>query len=659
MPQHSDASDAELATAPHIGEPRASLDELCEAMNEANLPTLVAAMAHLTGDDRWLQDGFHPASPKGVEDDDSGGFSEEVQQQIRDEAVAVVDAWRRGALEPAEPPTPARIREILAISLGGAQPLPDDIGELLAEELGVSSRDIPPIPTSAAQHFHVVVIGAGFSGLCIASKLEAAGVPYTVLEKNLAVGGTWHENHYPGCGVDTPSHLYSLSFAQRHDWTRYFAKRDELADYLEELTDTHGIRPNVRFGLEVQSAVWDASGQRWTVTAQDEDGQSACFEANAVISAVGFLNQPSYPDIPGLESFAGPSMHTARWQDDVDLAGRRVAVIGTGASAMQLVPAIAGTPEHITVFQRSAQWGLPNPNYLQDVEASKRLLMREVPHYLGWYRLRQVWNFGDRLHPALQIDPDWEHPERSINEMNDRHRTFLERYIASELGDRTDLLDQCVPPYPPYGKRPLLDNGWYRTMAREDVTLVSDRVTEVTPDAVLTADGTEHPADVLVIATGFKALEVLGPIEVRGRSGRALRDVWGTDDARAHLGISVPDFPNFFFLLGPNTFAGHGGSAALTIEMGTRYVMELIAHMIENDVASVECRQEVHDAYGEKLDAALNRTIWAHTGMTTYYRNSRGRIVVPMPWTNTEYWHMTREPRLSDFHVEARVGAVQ
>ena len=319
---------------------------------------------------------------------------------------------------------------------------------------------------------------------------------------------------------------------------------------------------------------------------------------------------------------------------------------------MQLVPAIAGVAERVIVFQRSPQWGLPNPNQPRAVGPATQLLMRDVPGYLGWYRLRLVWNFGDRLFPALQIDPDWPHPDRAVNAINDRHRQFLTRYITAELGDRTDLLDKCIPTYPPYGKRPLLDAGWFRTVRHDDVDLVTDRVARITPAGVVTETGEEIPADVLVLATGFQNLNLLAPIEVRGRSGRTLRETWGDDDATAHLGITVPDFPNFFMLLGPNTIAGHGGSAALGIEMEVRYVMGMIARMVDDGIATVECRQDVHDAYVERIDAAMQRTIWVHPGMTTYYRNSRGRVVSTMPWTNAEYWHMTHEPDLADFTVE-------
>jgi 4-hydroxyacetophenone monooxygenase len=625
-------------------------DELRSALQEANLPTLLVALAHLTGDDTWLTGRFRPAAPVGVDDHDSAGLSEELQRAAREEAFTVLRAWHAGEFECAPPPSPERLTEMLGLSLGGSQRLPADFGGLLAEELGVVDRDVQPFP-GAARGIQVLIIGTGLSGLCAAIKLQKAGIAFTILEKNSGVGGTWLENTYPGCGVDTPSHLYCFSFAQSPTWSRYFAKRDELHGYLEQLTDAHRLRPLIRFDTEVETLTWDDDAQRWRVAVRETSGARSTMTANVVISGVGLLNRPAFPAIAGLDGFAGPCMHTAAWDSSVDLRGKRVAVIGTGASAMQLVPAIADETAHVTVFQRSPQWGLPNANYMRETSAATRTLMTHVPFYLGWYRLRLVWNFGDRLYPALQIDPEWPHPERSVNRSSDRHREYLTSYIRSELGERTDLLESCLPTYPPYGKRPLLDNGWFRTMCRDDVALVTEPVTEIRPDSVVSADGVVHPADVLVFATGFQAVRVLGPMEVRGRSGRTLRETWGEDDARAYLGITVPDFPNFFMLLGPNTFAAHGGSAALTIEMEVRYVMSLLSLLAAGEVSSVESREEVHDGYDKRITDALQSTIWSHPGMTTYYRNARGRIVVPMPWTNVEYWHMTHDVDLGDFHL--------
>ena len=627
--------------------------ELAEALQQANLPTLLLSLATITGEERWLQDPYVPTPPRGPGDGDDGGFSEDLQESIRADALRILTDLRNGTIAPAAPPSPERVAEMLEISMRAA--LPGGYGPMLAEELGTLSRDVEIAPTPSLQEFHVVVIGAGFSGILASIQLAKAGVPHTVIEKDETVGGTWWENTYPGCGVDTPTHLYSLSFAQRSDWTRYFAKRPELYAYLEEVAAAHDVKRNVRFGLEVTHADWSEDDQHWAIKARDTSGAVHAFTANAIITGTGFFNRPAYPNLKGVGSFDGPAMHTGHWDPRVQIEGKRVGVIGTGASSMQLVPSIAGVAEHVTVFQRAAQWGIPHPNYMRAVTDATQVLMREVPYYLGWYRCRLVWAFGDRLHAHVQWDPEWPDPQRSISKINDAQRRFLTEYIRDELGDRADeLFDKCLPDYPPYGKRPLLDNGWFRTVAREDVTLVTTPIDEINATGVRTADGTQHEFDVLVYATGFQPQQLLSPMEIRGRSGSTLRETWGEDNASAHLGIAMAGFPNLFFLLGPNTFAGHGGSGILTIELEMRYVMEMLKLMIEDGIASVDCTQSAHDRYVEELDTALSSTIWANPAMTTYYRNKHGRIVVPMPWTNVDYWHRTRMPDLDDYHLVRR-----
>lgn len=617
-----------------------SAEQLAHALEDANIPTLLMVLRHLTGDTKWTSAPYRPTRGKPLDDNDSGGLTPELQSEVRAAALDVVLAFRDGRID-AVPPTPEQVTEMLSCALD--EEVPGEYGPLLSEELGLLSRDVE-IPAEAIDgDFKVVIIGAGLSGLCMAIKLAAVGVDFVVLEKDDDLGGTWLENVYPGCGVDTPGHLYSFSFAPNPELTRYFAKRDEVRAYLNLLAATYDVRRYIRFSTEVRTARYDDADAKWHVDVRDENGGNATLSANVLITAVGMVNRPSIPPLAGLDEFPGPVMHTAAWDPSVDLTGKRVAVIGTGASSMQLVPSIVDSASEVTVFQRSKQWAVPHPNYHREVDESVRVVMREVPFYVQWYRLRSFWNFSDRLHSSLQIDPNWPHPERSVNEVNERHRVFLTKYIEEQLGDRTDLIEACLPEYPPYGKRPLLDNRWFKTMCRDDVHLVTDAVDHIDGDKVVTRSGDETAADVIALATGFKVLQFLWPMDIVGRSGLTLREQWGVDDAKAYLGITVPDFPNFFILNGPNTNAGHGGSAIHATEFQVRYVMQAIRHLVEAGTSAVDVDRDVFQQYNEELDDALSHCIWSHEGMTTYYRNGFGRIVVSSPWKYVDYWERTRE----------------
>jgi 4-hydroxyacetophenone monooxygenase len=620
---------------------------LQRSLHEANLPTLLLVLAHLTGSDHWLEPPFSPTRARGLDDHDTAGLDPVLQDEVRRAALDLTGRLRDGQVGQPPPPSPDRVARMLAASL--AEPVGTEYGPLLAEEAGFVSRRVD-IPTAAGgQTFSVLIIGAGMAGLCLAIQLQQAGVSYRVLDKSHDVGGTWLENVYPGCGVDTPSHLYSFSFAPRSDWSHYFAPAHQLRSYFRDLAEDHDLLPSIEFGTEVLSAVWDDETCRWTVTARDADGCERTHTANVLVSGVGHFNRPHIPPIAGLDDFAGPCMHTARWDHTVDLAGKRIAVVGSGASAMQLIPALAGTVAQLLIVQRTQQWAVPHPNSARSVSEAVRYLLEHVPHYGAWYRLRQLWRFGDRLHSALQVDPSWPDQEFSVSAVNDKHRRAVTRYIESELDGRPDLLAASVPDYPIYGRRPLIDHGWYRALRRDDVQLVSAGVSAMRSNAIVTDTGDEYEVDVVALATGFKTLELLGAMQFVGRSGRSLRETWGPDDAAAYLGMSVPDFPNFFMLFGPNTNAGHGGSAFLHTEFQARYVMRAIALMIDGGLRSIECRRDVHDAYAVEIDAALSRTVWAHPDVTNYYRNSRGRIVGSSPWRYVDYWQRTRDVDPSDY----------
>lgn len=622
--------------------------QFAEAVALANIPTLLMVLVQLTGDRRWIAEPYRVDRQRGMGDNDTGGMPPEQQDEVRAAALDATLAWRAGRPVALPQPSDELLVEMLAWAMDdGVGP---EYGPMIASLIGV--RTDVPAPIEAPSGFRALIIGAGVSGMCAAVSLQRAGIPYTILERNDTVGGVWWENRYPGAGVDTPNHLYSFSFAS-YDWTKYFALRDELHAYMSHVADTFDLRRHIAFGTEVVSCTWDEAGQAWDVLVRTAEGERV-ERANVVVSAVGIFNPFRMPDIPGLDTFEGPAFHTARWRDDVDLTGQRVAILGNGASAMQTAPEIADRVAELTVFQHSPQWAAPFEQFRKDVPDPMRFLLREVPLYRAWYRMRLGWTFNDRLHPALQKDPSWDHPERSLNATNDGHREYFTRYITAELGDRADeLLPKVLPTYPPYGKRMLMDNGWFRMLRKPHVHLVTEKVIEVRPHGVVTADGEEHEADVVVLATGFDVLRFVNTYEVRGRGGVTLRDAWEDTDCRSYLGMAVPGFPNFFTLYGPNTQPGHGGSLIFVVEQQVHYLMELLREMTEAGIASVEVKRDVHDAYNERIDAAHEHMVWTHPGMETYYRNDRGRVTVNFPWRNVDLFTMTRSADLDDYVVEA------
>lgn len=624
-------------------------DHLQAALAEADIPVLLMVLVHLTGDRRWIEPPYRPVRDSQIFADESGGLPEPVREEVRAAALDVL----------CSDPTPVDLpddllAEMMSVCVG--EPVPPEYVPVLLEEMGLEPA--PPVRRVDAAGFRVLVIGAGISGICAAIFLAQAGIEHLVVEKNADVGGTWFENRYPEAGVDTPNHFYSYSFTPHEDWTHYYSKQPEILGYLRRSADRYGVRERIRFQTTVREARYDAGAQVWRAVLAGPDGREEEVVANALLTGVGALNQPKVPDIPGLADFEGVLFHTARWPGDLDVAGRRVAIVGTGASAVQAARTTAERAARLTIFQRSPQWITPNALYRARVGEGKRALLRDVPFYAAWYRFTLFWRYADSLHPHIQVEDDWPHPERAVSARNDKHREFLARFIEEELEGRPDLIAKAMPGYPPYGKRMLLDNDWFKTLRRENVSLITDPIERVTATGIRTADGVEHPADVIALATGFHASRFLWPIEIVGRDGRSIHEVWGEDDPRAHLGITAPGFPNLFILLGPNTGLGHGGSAVFHIEAQVRYAVECLTRMVEDGIGAIEPKAEVCEEYVARVDAAHERMVFAHPGMSNWYKNRAGRVVALSPWRLVDYWAMTREPDLDDFLLEpARHGA--
>ncbi|MBK5218401.1 MAG: NAD(P)/FAD-dependent oxidoreductase [Thermoleophilia bacterium] len=622
-------------------------DRLQRAVAAANIPALAMVLFQLGGDRRWLEDPYRPTRARGLGPNDSGGLPEEIGAEVRAAAVEAIVAWSEGDEAAVPVPEPRLLRELLSICMG--EEVPEEYERLMREEMGFVAEPTPTAPEDGPE-LSAIVIGAGISGVVAALRLREAGIPFVVLERNQDVGGVWLTNTYPGAGVDTPSYLYSYSFFHRA-WETHFGKRDEVVGYVGDMVEHFDLRADIRFEVEVESASYDEEAQRWTVVAE-EDGREATFSAEILITAVGIFSQPSIPDLPGIDRFEGPVFHSSEWPEDLDLSGKRVAVVGAGASAMQIVPAIADQVESLTVFQRSPQWIAPNDEYFSPVSEEVHWLMENVPFYRAWYRFRLAWTFNDRVQPSLVIDPEWEHPERSLNAVNDAHRRYFTRYVEEQLEGHPDLIEKSVPTYPPFGKRMLLDNGWFESLKRPNVELVTAGVASLSGGAVQTDAGESFDADVVILCTGFQARNFLGSIAIEGRGGRSLHEAWGEEDATAYLGMTVPGFPNLFIIYGPNTGLGAGGSYIFVAECDARYIVSLMVEMLERGRGAVECRRDVHDRWVEEVDAAHAEMVWSHPGMSTYYRNAAGRIVTNLPWRVVDYWTMTRHVDLDDYEFE-------
>jgi 4-hydroxyacetophenone monooxygenase len=654
-----------MTDQPVVGEPKIMpLDPqtLRDAVAGANVPTLLVVLRQITGDERWMSERYRIARPRGVSDNDTGGLDEIIQDEIREAALEALTGYLGGAPLAIPEPSADQLIEMLQFSIGEEIPLEygpmikDDMraAGLLADNTagGPGYDPTGAVPTGMVPPplgFRVGIIGGGVSGITTAIAFEAVGIDYVILEKHDSVGGTWLENRYPGAGVDTPNHLYSWP-GINNDWQHYFSLRDDVLMYLRRVADGHIPAGRLRLATEVTSATFDEAAGRWNVVAVHE-GTATVLSFDVVISAVGLFNTPSVPRIEGADSFRGESFHTADWPEGVDLRGKRVCVIGNGASAMQVVPAIAPDVAQLTVFQRSPQWIAPFEKFRVQVPPAVRDLIQGVPLYRWWYRARLMWMFNDRFWAALEKDPDWPYPERSINATNERIRLFFLKYMNRELAERPDLLAKVVPSYPPYVKRILFDNGWFKALKRDNVELVTEGVERLTERSAITTSGAEYPVDVVIYATGFQAVKFLSTYDLVGRGGTHIREIWGDDDARAYLGTAIPGFPNFFCMYGPNLQAGHGGSFMTTAGAQVNYIMSLLDQMFARGIRVVDCKQEVCDEYNARVDEVNSTRIWTHPGTHNYYRNSRGRVVVNRAFKNLDYWIWTRRASLDDYEV--------
>jgi 4-hydroxyacetophenone monooxygenase len=645
---------ATIETNPHAGRPFTDDDATIAGHLEAvSIPALVCSLVHMTGDPGWIRGDIRPAGP--VANDFQFGMSEQDKAEVRRRALPAIAAYRDGGCRPAEPVTPELAEEMMAW-LAGA-PLPEQSVPMFLDDLHLDGADSgriewgDEISPDARAGCPVVVIGCGESGLLAGIRLAQAGLPFTIVEKSLGPGGTWWDNRYPGARVDIGSHFYCYSFEPADHWSEYFVRQPELRDYFARVLEDHDLRPHCRFGTTVEGAVYDEASGRWAVTVTNPDGTTEVLEAKVLVSGVGALNQPRYPDIEGMATFDGPSFHSARWDDSVDLAGTRFALVGAGATGFQIGPHVAEEVAHLTVFQRTPQWMFPNPNYHRAVPPGDAWAMRHLPFYGRWFRFLMFYPGAGLSIEGSRVDPDFDDRDgRAISAASAKRRELLTAWMSSQLEGRPDLLAEVLPDYPTSAKRMLQDDGsWLACLSRDDVDLVRTPIERIVPRGIVTADGELHEADVICYATGFRHNDYLWPMEIVGRGGRTLRGQWG-DEPTAYLGITVPNFPNLFCLYGPGTNLAHGASLIFQSECQVTYVMSAIHELLVRGARSMEPRAEVHDAYASRYQDEIAQMVWSHWSVEhSHFKNPDGRVFTLSPWPVPDYWSWTRAAEPDDF----------
>lgn len=614
--------------------------QLRNALAEANALTLMAAYVFLTHDEEMLEV-FRPLIKP--------AFSwppTEIPMGVGEELIAAMHRvlTTPGAIR-TEAPSPELMRKIMTVCV--AEEVGEEFIALVNDQCGFESWiDRSRVPNRAPRpdDFKVLVIGAGMTGLCAAMKLDEAGYDYVVLEKNPEVGGTWYENRYPGVGVDTPSHFYSYSWEIWPNWQHYHPHGADMQRYMLEVADKYDVRRNIQFNTTVEALVYDEKDGMWPVTVQRADGSQETIRANAVINGHGPVNRFKWPEIEGLRDFNGPVVHTAQWPEGLDLKGKRVAVIGSAASAAQLVGAIAGDVSEMTVYQRTKHWVISNPEIAHEVSEGMKWALANIPSFKQWFRFRVYWAAADGLFDNVLKDPAWEGNDLAVSESNEGARQWALGLLDVKFKDRPDLIEKLTPDFPIFSKRIVLDNGWLDALQQPHVTLHDRGIARITPEGVEDKDGNLFACDVIVCATGFNVAKMIGNLTIKGLGGRDLGEEWGEDDPRSYLGMCIPGYPNYFHTVGPNSAPNHAAGQNLVSECQINWIIEALDRIVDAGAKSFEVKQEAFDAWNAKVDARMPQMIWTHPKANNYYMNSKRRVFLSWPWRLVDYFNATRAP---------------
>jgi 4-hydroxyacetophenone monooxygenase len=482
--------------------------------------------------------------------------------------------------------------------------------------------------------YRVAIIGAGLNGIAMGVQLESLGIPYTIYERRAELGGTWSRNAYPDVRVDTTNFLYQYSFEKNYPWREYFARAPEVRAYIEHVAVKFGVKPHIQFNSDVRRAVFDESSGTWTITIQAGDEEQVV-PVSTIVSASGLFANPKRFGVPGADEFGGQLIHTAECTGAEDLEGKDVAIIGNGSTGVQMLSAVASRARSVGVFQRTPQWISPRERYGEPIKPETRWLLDTVPYYWNWYCYSiGTMRLGGQL--TQEFDPAWQAAGGLVSKANDELRSNLTAYIKAKLASRPDLVEKVTPEHAPMARRMIVDNGWYASLLKDNVELVTDKIERLTPDGILTSDGRERHYDVIFTATGFEVEKYLWPTEFRGLGGESIEEHW-TDPSgggpRAYLSLTVPNFPNLFIMYGPNS-QNRAGSLIIWMEVWARYIAEALIATIEGGHRYATVKPEVFEDYNQRHDEAMRQLIWYDPASKdkNYYVNHWGRQQVNIAW---------------------------
>ncbi len=606
-----------------------------DAIEEADLNALRVTLYQHTGDTRFKD--------MGVQLRDIPGTPYDILAVPQAHHEALKEAAFEYLMDPNAPVQTElsmdQVREL--IDVFDDTPATDSVARFAYEELAFDgykrSAKWHAERPAAADDFEALIIGAGFSAIVCAIQLQGLGIRYRIVERHGDFGGTWLWNAYPDARVDITNFIYSFTFEPDYPWQHAFAPRDELLQYINHLVDKYELRHHASFNTKVTHAQWSEASACWEIDLEDADGNPQRIQPNFVVSCAGLFSTAKKPPIEGIESFAGAMFHTTEWDQSYDYSGKRVAIIGTGSTGSQLLPRVAEKAEHVAVYQRTPNWVTPVGRYRAPIPEPRKWLLANLPGYASWNRYTFV-QASVRNQELQYLDEAWRAQGGKINQKNDELRDMLIGRIKHKMAAKPDYIEHLIPEFAPLSRRIVVDNGFYDTLLRDNVELLPDPIECITPSGIRSADGTQRNFDLIVLAAGFEVERYLWPVTYVGRNGRTIEELWSEDGARAYATMTLPGFPNFFMMYGPNAGV-RAGSFHSAVEMLSRYICSAITQMIEAGATSTELKKEVYFDYNKRLDEGMSELLWEEEkGGNSYYLNKHGKSGVNMPWDMHEFF---------------------